>query len=341
MKAKTFLKSGLTGLCVFFTSYGVAMNKTPTKFDWYATESAPKLYPMEIIRGTFFYKDQTEGLYIPSGGTICKKGWGTKVSHHVVGPDEKPLPDRVKIVFYSYAEKQFYKGEFTLPYDKILATFREHLPFDPDLPYFSSIQIGIAPGGAVAVWLDGVEIKEVFFGQAEKVDIDPSVGFNLPFDSKAESDTYIEKQLVNVLTPEQLASLKKNGIPFGTWARYRNLYKWAPTYKDGLIPIKKETTIWFINGEKTPKVPIQFSEELANTPRPLPRGWTFTAPTISGKKYVYDIKFEEFELMAAFEKLGAKGERVNIEIEPREPITSSQVRVYNNEESIVLTKTTF
>lgn len=340
MKVKTLLKTGLTSLCIFLTGCsGGSMSKNQTKFDWYATESGPKLYPMEIIQGTFFYQGQNEGLYIPDGGTLSA-GWGTRVSHHVVGPDEKPLPDRVKIVFYSYAEKQFYKGEFPLPYEKILAAFREH-NLDPERPHFNSIQIGIAPGGVVAVWLDGRETREIFFGQAEKVTISPSNGFRLPFDSKEESDAYIEKQLANVLTPEQLAALKKNGIPFGTWARYRNLYKWAPTYKDGLSPTKAATAVWFLNGEVIPNVPTQFSEEMANTPRPLPRGWTFTAPTISGKKYVFDIKFEEFELMEAFEKLGANGERVNIEIEPREPIETSRVRVYNGEESITLRHTTF
>ena len=340
MKVKALLKTGLTSLCIFVTGCnGAPMTKNPTKFDWYATESGPKLYPMEIIQGTFFYQGQNEGLYIPSGGTLSA-GWGTKVSHHVVGADEKPLPDRVKIVFFSYTEKQFYKGEFALPYEKILAAFREH-PIDPVTPYFSSIQIGIAPGGVVAVWLDGREIKEVFFGQAEKVAISPSNAFNLPFKSVEQSDAYVQEQLEYILTTEQLAALKKNGIPFGTWARYRNLYKWAPTYKDGLVPTKAATTIWFLNGEKVPNVPTQFSEEMANTPRPLPRGWTFTAPTISGKKYVFDVKFEEFELMEAFEKLGAKGERVNIEIEPREPKSASNVRVYNDKESVVLKHTTF
>lgn len=115
-------------------------------------------------------------------------------------------------MFYSYAEKQFYKGEFPLPYEKILAAFREH-NLDPENPYFSSIQIGIAPGGVVAVWLDGYETREIFFGQAEKVTISPSNGFRLPFDSKEESDVYIEKQLANVLTPEQLAALKKMASP--------------------------------------------------------------------------------------------------------------------------------
>lgn len=118
------------------------------------------------------------------------------------------------------------------------------------------------------------------------------------------------------LAPEQLASLKKNGIPFGTWERYRKLYKWAPTYKSGFGPIRKETTVWFLNGEKKPKLPTQFSEEMANTPKPLPRRWATPLPVASGDKYVFDIEFNDFELMEAFEKLGARGELVNIKLTP-------------------------
>ncbi len=81
------------------------MNKA-TEFDWYATESAPKYYPMEIRQGTFYYKGKDHGLYIPSGGTL-RAGWGEMNSLHVTGPDKKPLPDRVEVIFFSYAEKQF------------------------------------------------------------------------------------------------------------------------------------------------------------------------------------------------------------------------------------------
>ena len=315
-----------------------SINKTPTKFDWYATESAPTLYPMEIIQGTFVYKDDTRGLYIPDGGTLAT-GWGSSISHHIVGPDEKPLPDKVKIVFYSYAEKQFYKGDFDLPYEKILSLFREHYPFDPELPHFNSIMIGIAPGGAVSVWVNGLETKEIFFGQAEKISISPSDGFKLPFKSKEQSDTYIENQLTNSLTPEQLQSLKKNAVPLGTWARYRNLYRWAPVYKNGLSPIKSETAMWFLNGEKLLKMPTQFNDDMANLPKPLPRKWNFTAPTMSGRKHLYEVEFHEFELMAAFEKLGANGERVNIEYEPRWPKQSTKIRAYNDKESVELKNT--
>ena len=45
-----------------------------TEFIWSATECAPKGYPMEIISGTFLFKGEDHGLYIPDGGTLTGVG---------------------------------------------------------------------------------------------------------------------------------------------------------------------------------------------------------------------------------------------------------------------------
>ena len=336
MKVKTFLTGSLTGLCIFLTSCGDdAMSKNAMEFDWHATESAPEHYPMEIIRGTFYYKGQDHGLYIPSGGTLYA-GWGQMNSRHVTGPDKKPLPDRVDVIFYSYTEKQFYRAQFDLPYERILALFRQAYAEEPRDPYYSAIMLGIAPGGAVSVWLKGYKITEVFFGQAEKVNIDPGDGFGLPFDSKEESDAYIEGILTDSLNESELKSLQKNGVPFGTWARYRNLYKWAPVYPEGKLPRKSEMTVDFLNGEMY-VVPTIFNEEMIDTSRPLPRALHFSV-VMGDEAVMYMVKFEEFELMNAFEKLGANGDKVYIEFDAQVPRHHMKIRVYNSEESIELKK---
>ena len=335
MKVKNFLTGGLTSLCIFFTGCGCAMSKNATEFDWHATESAPEHYPMEIIQGTFFYKDQDNGLYIPSGGTLYA-GWGVMNSHHVTGPDKKPLPDSVDVIFYSYAEKQFYRGKFDLPYEKILSLFRQAYIDEPGKPYYSGIMIGIAPGGAVSVWLKGYRVTEVFFGQAEKIDVDPSDGFNLPFDSRAESDAYIESVITDSLTASELESLKKNGVPFGTWARYRNLYKWIPAYTSGKMTTDERMPVNYLNGESYWE-PTFFDEEMQNTPRPLPRELEFSV-NMGDESILYIIKFEDFELMEIFEKLGSNGEKVYIEFDAQVPRKNMKIRVYNENESILLTK---
>ena len=302
--------------------------RNTTKFEWDATESAPEHYPMEIIKGTFIYKgEKARGLYIPSGGTLVD-GWADPVSSHVTGEKYKPLPDRLKITFFSNAEKQFYQGEFELPYDKILAIFKRGVAENAEHPTFSSIMVGIAPGGAVAVWVIGSGgYIEVFFGQAEKIDLDPGAAFALPFKDKEQEEWYINKQLTNVLEPEELEDLKKNGIPFGLWARYRNHYTWEPVLTEGFTMTYVDFE--YLNGEQDRK-PGMVS-------RPAPKELTFKT-IIEGEENIFIIKFDEFEIMDAFEKLGKNNQKVYLEFAPTIPRKNTKVRIYNEKESITLKK---
>ena len=114
---------------------------------------------------------------------------------------------------FSYAENQFYRERFDLPHEEILSLVRASAQENPENPIYDGIMICVALGGAVSVRLSGYRTKEVFFGQAEKVNIDPSKGHDLPLESKADADDYTNKVLIDTVTPEQLASLSKTGVP--------------------------------------------------------------------------------------------------------------------------------
>lgn len=304
------------------------MSNNKTKFEWDATESAPKHYPMEIIDGDFIYKGEaSRGLYIPSGGTLTA-GWGKPISSHVTGEKYKFLPDRLKITYFSYAENQFYHGEFKLPYDRILALFKEGVAANTEHPVYSSLMAGIAPGGAVSVWVIGSGgYIEVFFGLAEKIDMEPSRAFSLPFKDKAQSDKYVVDGLVESITAEELVHLKKNGIPFGLWARYRNHYEWEPVLSEGFS--LTSVSFEFLNGERYNKTGM--------LSRPVPKEIRFKT-IINDKRRIFIIYFDEFEIMDAFEKLGANNQKVYLEFEPRLPRENTRVRIYNDKESITLKK---
>lgn len=159
----------------------------------------------------------------------------------------------------------------------------------------------------------------------------------LSFKDKQEEIDFINRLLKDVLKPEELESLKKEGVPFGLWAKYRNLYRWAPTLISGIILQRPRIGIGYLNGESGPEN-LPFTKDLIDTPRPLPSRINFF-PMMNGIGRPYIVYFNEYELMDAFEKLGAKGEIINIEFDPREPRQSSQLRVYNDRESIELKKT--
>ena len=157
----------------------------------------------------------------------------------------------------------------------------------------------------------------------------PSAAFDLPFKSKEQSDDYISGALAESVTSEQLVSIKTEGAPIGTWARYRHLYKWSPVYKAGKNATDPEMRAQYLNGERYP-LPTYFNEELANTPKPLPLQLKFSAQATKDDNPYYVIDFEPFELMEAFEKLGAHGEKVFIEFDAQIPVTNMRIRIYND-----------
>lgn len=319
---------------LLLTGCSNTMSKNDTTFEWGATESAPSHYPMEIIHGNFVYHGENEqGLYIPSGGTL-KAGWGNPISSHSVGERYKRLPDRLKITFFSYAEKQFYQGDFELPYEKILALFKEGVTVNEEDPIYDRIMAGIAPGGVVVVWLTGTNTTEVFFGQAQKIELDHSRAFALPFTSREDSDAYIMEGLVEALTPEALESLKKNGIPFGLWSRYRNRYDWLPTLSEGYRP--EYFKVLFVNGEHKKRW-VDFEKYETEILPAVPSRISFQTMMMDKVK-IFSVHFDEFETMSAFERLGSEGQKLKLVFELKLPKKQTIVRLYNDKESIVLKK---
>ena len=66
---------------------------TKYKFDWKSSDSAPRNYPMEILAGNLSYPEGGS-LYVPDKSTIAH-GWGEAGSSHIVGPELKPLPNKL------------------------------------------------------------------------------------------------------------------------------------------------------------------------------------------------------------------------------------------------------
>lgn len=320
------------------------MSKDPTHFDWLASESAPEFYPMQIISGDLRYHGDPRGagLYVPSGGVISH-GWGRGDSTHVVGPDVKPLPDRLEITFYSYLEDVFYQGSFELPYDKILNLFQteEAKPKKKDrngddIPVAYRILVGVAPGGTVAVWANARGNQELFFGQAKQVELDFAKAFRIPpFANQAKRTEYINKMIDYEIPAAMLADLRKNGIAFEQWAQYRTQYHWRPVFTVSHPPA--EFGIGFYNGESG-RYYLPY-DEFTTTTHPVPKGINFSyAVNGQGIEYLYIITFDKAEMLETFARLGANHQPLQLEFDPKVPIELTQIRLRNEKEAITLKK---
>jgi hypothetical protein len=303
--------------------------KNKTKFDWLAQESAPREFPMRIIDGTFYYHGLNHGLYVPTAASITP-GWGMGRSAHVVGDDFKALPDRLDVRFYSFWENKLYRGSFDLPYEKILMLFNEGVALDKEHPTFRNIVVGVAPGGAVAVWVSGREAREVFFGQAEPYEAEIYNTLGSIIKNKQE---YAERNL-KYLPPDVYERIKKEGIPLGLWGKYRKIYSWSFSSEQE----KKigDFGVSFFNGERY-KIPTPFEKNFQPKPIPFSIGFINVFPG-DKTEYVYSIGFDFFETSEAMEKLSANGQQVTVAINPRLPKNTSTISLTNGDETIELKK---
>lgn len=314
------------------------MNLFTSKFEYQASESAPLNNVMTIVAGSLSYDGGS--LYIPNGSDI-DNGWGSGASSHIVGPDRKPLPTSLGITFFSYLENQFYRGHFELPYDKILKLFKEghYSPKENKHITYNAFVVGVAPGGAVAVWAESLDkTTEVFFGQAEKVDEDWSA---ITSNTTMPREEYIRRAIQDSLkTPAAIAAAQKNGPPIGIWSRYRTRYSWQPVFTGMTLKDGRISQIKYFNGERD-YLDYPLDKTNAASTRAIPSEMVFVGAPPGTKNKLVELYFNEAEIFDAFKKLG--GNNQSLQLEMRVDIVAGKntftIHLRNDKESIQLKHT--
>ena len=332
--AKKLIKLTNIVLLMTLTACGTTM---ANKYDWKATESAPKNFPMEIVKG-YFYSSDGYSLYVPNKKTI-HHGWGNSISSHLVGPDLKSLPNRLDITFFSYTEDKFYKGDFDLPYDEILKLFSEGYfsPKEGDHTTFFEIIAGVAPGGTVTVWLSGIDkTTEIFSGRAEKTIIDWK---NIVDNPEISREKFIEIEIEDSMTAEAMDVLKKNGVPISLWNTYRKRYDWQPLFSGqeppGLIELIK-----FFNGEEG-YLNYPLDESFLTEDHAIPKELHFIWDWPKGRPLSFELYFDEEEIFSAFEQLSKSNQRIYLELlmDGVEEGNRLWIKLRNDDEEVLLNNT--
>jgi len=290
--------------------------KTYPKYDINAEACAPKDFPCEIVKGAFYLADDTF-LGIPDGEVLGDTGWGGFGAVHVVGPDLKALPKAVAVTWVSYVERKFYYGKFDLDYELIANYFKEgYIDFNGKKNTFSTVKVGIAPGGYLAVWIDGLG-RQLEVGRFKAKEIEVTKEEFIPSAAMSVSEWLTEFR-ERKLPPEYQNETYYNNIPFNKWKTYRKKYLWKPVLqfedekKGGLSFI----TINYFNGENATREGND-SAILAYKKRALPIslyiawedsiGNLFGADIILGARHPYESSEEfkpiEKEIFDAYTKL--------------------------------------
>ncbi len=207
------------------TSTTESKTQMTKKFKWRPTECAPKHYPVSIYQGDFITEDN-EYFMVPKGGTVSN-GWGSSGSVWSVGPDIKPVPVRLKIIWISYTENQFYFGDFELPKQKMIDLFEEGFINTRNNKHetYNNIAVGLAPGGAVSVWLiGGGHTAEIGHYQATKTEVSMA---DFKPNAIISLEEYIQSRKKE-FSKETKQVIAEQGIPIGKWSNYTKRFLWKP-----------------------------------------------------------------------------------------------------------------
>lgn len=286
-------------LFVLLGGCGPRMGKMP-KYEWLASNSAPKGCPMRLVVGGFLLTGGGE-LYIPS--KTLHSGWGTSVSIHVVGEKFKPLPERVTITFYSFLEDKFFAGTFDLPRARIAERFAagyRTVREKSGRGNFDEIVAGVAPGGTLAVWLVGIgRQEEVFFGKAPEVELDwhDAIRIGEEYDRKA----IVEQVLAETAGTDPLVPLRRQHLDLNVWSTYRERYDVHPVIEGFDVPTSIE--LQYFNGEQEDLF-LPEDEDSKRAKRTVPRFINIFMRSL-GKQV--DLTFDEEEALSTFKRLGTGG----------------------------------
>lgn len=278
------------------------------KFDWLASESAPKNFPMQVIAGQFDYiYANGKGASVPAGKE-ASNGWGNGLSTWVVGPQFKPLPNKLSITFFSYLENKFYQGEFDLPYEKILALFQAGFysaSARQDMNY-DEIIAGISPGGGVAVWVSGRDkIIQVFYGKVAEIEALPwRAVLDAPYSTKTKAES-MQTTINESVSKSVLAEIKEKELPLSRWDNYQKRYYWHLNFVTENRPPKMINTVKYVNGESSYYF-YPIDDEIAKQTHAIPSRFTYSWESPDGQFIRYHVTLDIDEVTAAFEKLQQK-----------------------------------
>ncbi len=287
------------------------------KYEWLASENAPKDYPVYLLTSYLVLKDGAiEGL--PSDRFV-DHGWGERGSIQAIGDPFKAPPETLDILWFDLIERQGYGGEVALDSDRIEDLLRGGFR-NPDggKPLRAElVLVGTAPGGDLGVWVAGGRVTHlVSMHQLPRADIPLADMSNDPDDTVATfSDRYLEPQFPD----DQPAG--RNPPPAGQWREYAKRVAYRPLVTGEF----KGDILWisFLNGETDWFDLTSAREHLSSVTAPdlaLPTKASFTWSGPTGRKFVGLVEFDPDEVTAAFKSLSNKtGVRpLIIEFEPVE-----------------------
>ena len=268
------------------------------------------------IQGGAFVNATGKGFPVPSGHTL-QGSWGASGTVWAVGDPQQLVPERLKLLWFAYAEDKFYEGNFVLPQPEIHRLLKQgYWDADKRQPgTYTEFTVCVLPKGVVVVWLTGG--NQTLVGRFQAAEIFPSPAAFQRYYGDVNRATMVRNTQLELPAHVQ-AEIKAGTISTKKWDAFLKTYPWQLAFN---VPftLDQPYAIHYRNAEYTNspltrELAPYFQVLLAPSPKPVPKDAVLFGRTEHGARYKLRLQeLDEAETMAAFQALHAAS--------PASPIT--------------------
>jgi len=312
------------------------------KFRLSAGPCAADGYWVTIQSGSFI-NSQGGGFPVPSGHTL-EGNWGASGTAWAVGDEFQAVPERLTMLWFSYAEDKFYQGEFTLPQEKLYDLLKAgtwDIRKQKQVTYHT-FTVCVLPKGVV-VWLTGG--NQVLVGRFQAHEITPSAADYKRYYGPADRPSMVKETREEMPAPVQ-AEIKAGTLSTKKWDEYLKTYPWQVAFN---VPFPlSEYSVNFVNAERASdpltRTGLEPYRQYLLTPvaKPVPSAGYFYCTAEHGGHYLVQVRaFDEAETQAAFRTLHAASPQspITLLFTLDKPFQKATITLQNEVKRIPLTKT--
>ncbi|PST81718.1 hypothetical protein C7T94_17750 [Pedobacter yulinensis] len=276
-------------------------NQSP-QFFWEEGINCPVGYPIRMISGEMELEDGS--TYILSTG-FCSglEGWGGRGSGMFAGM--RPLPRRLAVTWLSFAEERCYHLSCGISADVMKMHFEGGFQaggseINGRRETYDMVNIGLAPGGLVVVWLAGAGRQiEVAYQHALPCTVRAADIGQLDASQRLIFDRTEIRRIMNdpLIVPGADGRNRRPGA-LARWEHYRKRHCWHPWL---LLPAGctlEGLAILFFNGEQIEWFGTDWPDkgELLPIPQILSCSWRCR----DDRRYGITLRFNESEIFSVF-----------------------------------------
>ena len=259
-----------------------------------------------MIQGGSFINSQGTGFPVPSGH-VLRGNWGASGTAWAVGDEFQAVPERLKMLWFSYAENKFYEGDFILPQEKLYQLLKAGTWDIKKNKYvtYNKFVVCVLPKGVVVVWLNGG--NQVLVGRFQAQETFPSAADYQRYYGEADRAEFV-KTRQGQMPAEVQAEIKAGTLSTKKWDDYLKTYPWQVAFN---VPLTfyASYSMQYVNGEYT-NYPLTrdlapYNQAiLTPTLKPVPSACYLYMQAEHGGHYLVQVRaFDEAETQAAFQTL--------------------------------------